>query len=1178
MAEAADYIGRCRVLRDACVGLMSRLDHLNNTLLSATASSRPVCLKSADYGKLRKKLDSAFPEAPESLRTPAFEQQALSTCEELSEVATMFADVVELRDAVMATLRDVSGARTGMQTNVRLDQNGLFMANVMGLFVALVQLHLVVGGVDERKSALSMYFAAHLYTHRRPDPAAGRIGALMAVCDDPLRRLYDEFDVRDMAQLRQLVSDALKEIRESLDVSFHANALRHKGVLNPLHEGAAMALPTQQLLTTRLKTVLLATELLYAEQYAVWVVYSGLILPQVVFCLPELIELFRVVSGDCLVAPVFRSTVLNVHIETDRLAGWFPPKGVSLGLPKGTKLKAFMKDLSKDATLTAGLKHRERRAYLCGELANLRSLLAQMPGLLGPQFPAVLATVALARAEVGSYYRHYGQSTVKNRQKYYDERHFADPHISILVGNINELTAAVLKYQALVQRYYAEYLRGAHLHALMPLVMAATSNPMVQQKLGTALCERLAGLPGHLARLDAAQPLGPPAGGGGCGGTASGLKEFRWDVARLIGVCSDRSLNLFHLPEVADLMRRLENIYLHTKFVDQVPGLIRRYGELSEGWCFYDVMFSDFENCLQAEDASSKFATTYLKVLGSAVNNLHPHCPEEQASIGWGSADKAEQLAQAIADRVRRQVELLAKEAVRLQYGTTPLAAAHRYERQHEATVQAKRQAGPAAAAALAAAANEPLPGHESHSTTQGSIQALRKAERNLVNLLSSVSSTSAVVFDRLVVPKEYVREQLAVFFRDFCYQVTWFPDHMLVDRPSVALDKIMTACGVLQNVMSHTDMDASAIVRRVLLEECTDWARIYARPKAAAADGGKPNLLDRIANWYKRLLEKVSPGGSARGVVFVPARDGFASSPYTPKGSESADLYMDRAELKALCALLGSGGARAVERAALDFVATHVREIQGIVHANDAALQRFRADYASRDRWEEALAAVMGGGRLDALVTHSIAVGNALMLRRLLRRALGDVCQSSTPWLHDAMSIAVRHADEAEAVGGGGERVAADLEGFKSLAEDFGLTLASGDYSLAVVLAGPLADDKLRELLPHAFAAAFAAESWKKAEYVSRLDGFAGNEHMTIVAILDLFGCFYREPGAVSSALREYLRASSFTVLRMKMFRCQLRFKDYRFNGMTTFLDKLVEQCPLLDRSVIEGFIPYSL
>ncbi|CAM9614717.1 unnamed protein product, partial [Choristocarpus tenellus] len=320
-----------------------------------------------------------------------------------------------------------------------------------------------------------------------------------------------------------------------------------------------------------------------------------------------------------------------------------------------------------------------------------------------------------------------------------------------------------------------------------------------------------------------------------------------------------------------------------------------------------------------------------------------------------------------------------------------------------------------------------------------------------------------------------YVQDGLSSFFQEFVYSSTVF-DGGVVERPTVALRKLLSCSSVLHSAISREDIDVANIIRKVLLDECTDWGHLH-NNKTKTKDGKaslKPrerNVLDHISKWYTEMLEMISPGGKVPGVVYVPAREGFVASNFTPKGGVPVDLFFDKEELKALCELLGSGGARAVEKAVLEFIATKVREIQLILTQKEKILRRFKEVY-NTPKWEESLRAL---GGLDKLVENSIAIGNALMLRRLLNEALGEVYQHTMPFIRDTVKMGCQALDEGIGVEGG-----AGVDAFKRLAEDLGLRLKSEDHSLLLSLEGCL-DHSVWELLPYAYAASFTSEWWKR-------------------------------------------------------------------------------------------------
>jgi len=252
-----------------------------------------------------------------------------------------------------------------------------------------------------------------------------------------------------------------------LMMAYDTDGLRQKNVLNPIEEGDGMPLPVVAPINNLTyanpsSPPLIHPELCFVDEYATGIVYAGIVCPNLL-ARDDFLGLFKMVASDCLVVPLYRNHVLNVHTELENLASWFPARGwTGTPLPKGFKLKNIMKDLSKDATLTAGLKHRERRSYLRGEMNTLIQLFNQLPGLLAPKFPMVMTALKMAKTEILWHFRHIDQPTVKSRIKHYSEENYSDPYLSVLLGLHDELLQLVYRNGKIVRNYYIEYIKGAH--------------------------------------------------------------------------------------------------------------------------------------------------------------------------------------------------------------------------------------------------------------------------------------------------------------------------------------------------------------------------------------------------------------------------------------------------------------------------------------------------------------------------------------------------------------------------------------------------------------------------------------------------------------------------------------------------------------------------------------------
>jgi Membrane-associated apoptosis protein len=138
------------------------------------------------------------------------------------------------------------------------------------------------------------------------------------------------------------------------------------------------------------------------------------------------------------------------------------------------------------------------------------------------------------------------------------------------------------------------------------------------------------------------------------------------------------------------------------------------------------------------------------------------------------------------------------------------------------------------------------------------------------------------------------------------------------------------------QTALGSAGLDVDAIIRRALLDECTDWTKAAANTSSAQQQQHQQQrrtVLDSMRLYYLHLLKRISPdlsnsstssigSSDSSGVaVYVPARCGFVCLPGSAAKVQAgalaapADLFLDAAEFKALCTLLGGGGARAVEQ-----------------------------------------------------------------------------------------------------------------------------------------------------------------------------------------------------------------------------------------------------------------------
>ena len=66
------------------------------------------------------------------------------------------------------------------------------------------------------------------------------------------------------------------------------------------------------------------------HRYLQWIIYSVLVCPQLLIKSPRVLNVFQTAAADCLVLPIYRDLILDVHGELKTLAGWFPKSAKKL--------------------------------------------------------------------------------------------------------------------------------------------------------------------------------------------------------------------------------------------------------------------------------------------------------------------------------------------------------------------------------------------------------------------------------------------------------------------------------------------------------------------------------------------------------------------------------------------------------------------------------------------------------------------------------------------------------------------------------------------------------------------------------------------------------------------------------------------------------------------------------
>ena len=281
-----------------------------------------------------------------------------------------FLDVQEFNDTCLELLKSLPNAIMSLN----LTQTPQITRDFVKLLTLYVQVHMLWSFVEERRVLLALYACAYQCVHGRTEKNYVSLSSQVDSYNDPLKQATEEVSYKQKpepssishththththtpqfkdSQFQQALGDVLVQFLPVLMTAFDTDGLRLKNVLNPIGEGDGMPLPVVLPITNlqnsnRNSPTLLHPELMYVDDYVTSIIYAGLVCPNLLGR-EDFLGMFKMVASDCLVVPIFRSHMLNVHTELETLASWFPARTWSgPPLPKGTNLKKIMKEVRR---------------------------------------------------------------------------------------------------------------------------------------------------------------------------------------------------------------------------------------------------------------------------------------------------------------------------------------------------------------------------------------------------------------------------------------------------------------------------------------------------------------------------------------------------------------------------------------------------------------------------------------------------------------------------------------------------------------------------------------------------------------------------------------------------------------------------------------------------------------
>ena len=257
------------------------------------------------------------------------------------------------------------------------------------------------------------------------------------------------------------------------------------------HVGSISTLPLDQVKLFPGSNLNLYTEIADAPIYRPYIMFAVVCCPLIMLD-PDILPLVTNVAEEGLVVNIYRDFNFSVHTALEELSLTFPDKTLdpAVVVPKGLKLKTTLKASARHAVKGTPDLHTYRRSVLNTQLHKCLVTLRASPGLVAPKLPLLQALASLARDEIHSYYRHLGKIAIRRDCKslYRYEEYISTltnseiSDVGLLLANLVRLTNLIREFRVIIVNYYSEYLSGAYLKTLIPVInQVASFFPLVQR-------------------------------------------------------------------------------------------------------------------------------------------------------------------------------------------------------------------------------------------------------------------------------------------------------------------------------------------------------------------------------------------------------------------------------------------------------------------------------------------------------------------------------------------------------------------------------------------------------------------------------------------------------------------------------------------------------------------------
>ena len=968
-----------------------------------------------------------------------------------------------------------------------------------------VQLHVMIEKIPEKKLLLTVYARAHHCVEANSEPNFSRIAAFVNEFNtNPIKKLQEDF-----VPLSRRIGESLLPLAQMTFKWTDPKSVRDSKVFDLIEKiddsGKTGPVDVQ-------------VEIMWMENAKLWVLIGFLVCPS------ELqkdgaLALLQQVLSDTWVIPIFRDQSLEIHSQFRELYtrykhnNWIFNDDVN---------KDFVKAGVNAAITNSGIVHNQHRAQLRWYLKQLTLMLQAHPGLSAPKFSLILAILAYAKSEIYWFFLHQNYFATpnfvipKNKGQFIAEK-YGDDFISELIFLVDKLQTFMSSPEIVstVSQYYVQLIAQDEVDsvrsALELLTQYAKSNTTVKHAFEYVF-ELLQQIEQRYNEPDY-------------------LETIRMVLQRNVYVLSNVQSQLSS-KLVKDICTSLNPLFLHTRHIDQQAQQLSQFGSLRLVWFFNahghgssPLLDQIFQRSLQGKNGQPGHCIAFVRLLNTALENVHPYYPEEQKTIGQHAMritqDYLKQLTAAVDDKIY----ITLQNEIHLENQCAPYAVCPR----------------------LNAAGDKwrNLPGFESEHLYGAVLSEFSLARKVVSEICCALRQyPTVVVYDHVYSPHEFLSEKISSSIRFFIRKLVAPNSTPIIEQPTNMLFKLKALISCYSLISYHIAIDVPEIIKQALLLELTDnWTGGGAgepfpdanNPSPAATESmspGRASMLTRpavkgdssilmIAKFYSQVF--LGKHLAANGIFYSSYLRSFVSQDFVnPKTGETerplpVEKFTNPQELDALMQLCGPNGFRCIEIELLNSIARQVAVLKEfLIKIGKSTLELFSVKYAEEAYWRDVVNN-FNSADLNRAAVVAISIGSCLRFRADLRNSLGRVVQETNGALYEFLRDVHSRQGQIAASEWFGEkappRIALNL--LEQLCVDAGFTVSVIDTRLRShlfkIMSSPSANANLFQYLPELFGAFFASDELRPGNMTYSIfeEGHRVNAHLLADAAVALIAVY---------------------------------------------------------------------